>query len=196
MGDLLRVENLRTWFRSRAGVSRAVDGVTLALGEGRTLGLVGESGSGKSVTALSIMRLIEPPGRIEPESRIVFQGMDLATATEDELQEIRGNKVAMIFQEPMTSLNPVYPIGRQVAEALRLHRQISSRAATARAVELLRLVGIPLPEQRVRDYPHQLSGGMRQRAMIAMAIACDPVLLIADEPTTASTSPSRRRSWP
>jgi oligopeptide/dipeptide ABC transporter ATP-binding protein len=185
MGDLLRVENLRTWFRSRAGVSRAVDGVTLALGEGRTLGLVGESGSGKSVTALSIMRLIEPPGRIEPESRIVFQGMDLATATEDELQEIRGNKVAMIFQEPMTSLNPVYPIGRQVAEALRLHRQIGSRAATARAVELLRLVGIPLPEQRVRDYPHQLSGGMRQRAMIAMAIACDPVLLIADEPTTA-----------
>jgi len=132
MGDLLRVENLRTWFHSRAGVSRAVDGVTLALGEGRTLGLVGESGSGKSVTALSIMRLIEEPGRIEPESRIVFQGVDLATASEDELQEIRGNKVAMIFQEPMTSLNPVYPIGKQVAEALRLHRQIGSRAAITR----------------------------------------------------------------
>jgi len=185
MGDLLSVENLRTSFHSRAGVSRAVDGVTFSLDQGRTLGLVGESGSGKSVTALSIMRLIDPPGRIEPESRINFMGTDLATASEDELQELRGNQISMIFQEPMTSLNPVYPVGQQVAEALRLHQRITSRAASARAIDLLRQVGIPLPEQRARDYPHQLSGGMRQRVMIAMAIACDPLLLIADEPTTA-----------
>ena len=185
MTELLRVEDLRTWYHTPAGVIRAVDGVSLSLEQGQTLGLVGESGSGKSVTALSIMRLIDPPGRIEPDSRIVFQGIDLATASEDELQELRGNQVAMIFQEPMTSLNPVYPIGPQVAEPLRLHRTMRSRAAQARAIELLRQVGIPLPERRAREYPHQLSGGMRQRVMIAMAMACDPVLLIADEPTTA-----------
>ena len=185
MAELLRVEDLRTWFYTRAGVVRAVDGVTLSLEQGRTLGLVGESGSGKSVTALSIMRLIDPPGRIEPDSRIRFMGTDLATASEDDLQELRGNQMAMIFQEPMTSLNPVYQVGQQVAEALRLHQRIRPKAASARAVDLLRQVGIPLPERRVRDYPHQLSGGMRQRVMIAMAVACDPLLLIADEPTTA-----------
>jgi oligopeptide/dipeptide ABC transporter ATP-binding protein len=185
VAELLRVEDLRTWFHTRAGVIRAVDGVTISLAQGRTLGLVGESGCGKSVTALSIMRLIDPPGRIEPGSRILFQGTDLARAGEEELQEFRGNQIAMIFQEPMTSLNPVYPVGRQVAEALRLHRTIRPAASQARAVELLRQVGIPLPERRARDYPHQLSGGMRQRVMIAMAMACDPALLIADEPTTA-----------
>src|SRR5207245_9594740 len=185
MAELLRVEDLRTWFYTRAGVVRAVDGVTLSLEQGRTLGLVGESGSGKSVTALSIMRLIDPPGRVEPDSRIRFMGTDLATASEDELQELRGNQMAMIFQEPMTSLNPVYQVGQQVAEALRLHQRIRPKAASTRAVDLLRQVGIPLPERRARDYPHQLSGGMRQRVMIAMAVACDPLLLIADEPTTA-----------
>jgi oligopeptide/dipeptide ABC transporter ATP-binding protein len=185
LGELLRVEDLRTWYHTRAGVIRAVDGVTLSLEQGRTLGLVGESGSGKSVTALSIMRLIDPPGRIEPGSRILFMGTDLASASEDELRELRGNQIAMIFQEPMTSLNPVYPVGHQVAEALRLHRSVSREAAQTRAVDLLRQVGIPLPERRAREYPHQLSGGMRQRVMIAMAVACDPALLIADEPTTA-----------
>ena len=179
------MEDLRTWYHTRAGVIRAVDGVTISLEQGRTLGLVGESGCGKSVTALSIMRLIDAPGRIEPGSRILFQGTDLATASEEELQELRGNQMAMIFQEPMTSLNPVYPIGQQVAEALRLHRTMRHRAAETRAVELLRQVGIPHPERRVREYSHQLSGGMRQRVMIAMAMACDPMLLIADEPTTA-----------
>src|SRR5256712_3243162 len=184
MAELLRVEDLRTWFYTRAGVVRAVDGVTLSLQQGRTLGLVGESGSGKSVTALSIMRLIDPPGRIEPDSRIRFMGTDLATASEDDLQELRGNQMAMIFQEPMTSLNPGYQVGQQVAEALRLHQRIRPRAASARAVDLLRQVGIPLPERRVRDYPHQLSGGMRQRGMIAMAVACGPPLPVPHEPAT------------
>ena len=184
-GPLLSVEGLRTYFHTRAGVVRAVDGVDLSLEQGRTLGVVGESGCGKSVTALSIMRLIDPPGRIEPGGRVLFEGRDLATAVEDELRDVRGNEISMIFQEPMTSLNPVYTVGSQIAEAVRLHQGVSQRAAMDRAVEMLKLVGIPSPERRVRDYPHQMSGGMRQRVMIAMALCCNPKLLIADEPTTA-----------
>src|SRR5690348_5049950 len=184
-GPLLRVEGLRTYFSTRAGVMRAVDGVDLAVEQGRTLGVVGESGCGKTVTSLSIMRLVDPPGRIEPGSKILFEGRDLATADEDELRELRGNEISMIFQEPMTSLNPVYAVGDQIAEAVRLHQGVGQRAALDRAVEMLKLVGIPSPERRIKDYPHQMSGGMRQRVMIAMALCCDPKLLIADEPTTA-----------
>src|SRR5215470_12704523 len=184
-GPLLQVEDLRTYYSTRAGVVRAVDGVDLTVEPGRTLGLVGESGCGKTVTSLSIMRLIDAPGRIEPGSRIFFEDRDLATATEEELREVRGNEISMIFQEPMTSLNPVYTVGDQIAEAVRLHQGVGQREALARAVEMLKLVGIPSPEKRVKDYPHQMSGGMRQRVMIAMALCCNPKLLIADEPTTA-----------
>jgi oligopeptide/dipeptide ABC transporter ATP-binding protein len=182
---LLQVENLRTYFQMRMGVMKAVDGVDLEVGEGRTLGIVGESGSGKSVTALSIMRLIEQPGRIAEGSRILFDGRDLAALSEPEMQQVRGNAISMIFQEPMTSLNPVYTAGNQITEAIRLHRRISAHQARERAIELLGLVRIPSPEQRFSAFPHQLSGGMRQRVMIAMALACEPRLLIADEPTTA-----------
>jgi oligopeptide/dipeptide ABC transporter ATP-binding protein len=186
MGEaLLRVENLRTYFYTRPGVMRAVDGVDLSVEQGRTLGVVGESGCGKTVTSLSIMRLIDKPGRIEPGSRILFEGRDLATADEDELRDVRGNEISMIFQEPMTSLNPVYTVGDQIAEAVRLHQGLGQRGALDRAAEMLELVGIPSPGRRMRDYPHQMSGGMRQRVMIAMALSCDPKLLIADEPTTA-----------
>jgi oligopeptide/dipeptide ABC transporter ATP-binding protein len=185
MAELLRIEDLRTWFHTHSGVVRAVDGVSFTLDAGRTLGLVGESGCGKSVTALSIMRLIDAPGRIEPGSRIVFGETDLALLDEDHLEQMRGNDISMIFQEPMTSLNPVYTVGDQIAEAVVLHQKLSARSAMERAVEMLRLVGIPSPDRRVRDYPHQMSGGMRQRVMIAMALSCNPKLLIADEPTTA-----------
>ena len=187
---ILQVENLRTYFRTDAGVARAVDGVSFHVNPGETLGIVGESGSGKSVTSLSVMRLIPtPPGRIEPGSKILFRHdgavEDLATASEKRMREIRGNDIAMIFQEPMTSLNPVFTVGEQIMESLRLHQGLNKREARDRAIEMLKLVGIPIPEQRVDEYPHQLSGGMRQRVMIAIALACDPKLLIADEPTTA-----------
>jgi oligopeptide/dipeptide ABC transporter ATP-binding protein len=183
--SLLRVEGLRTWFHAEGGPIRAVDGVDFELEAGRTLGIVGESGSGKSVTALSIMGLIDPPGRIEEGSRILFEGSDLARLGERELEQIRGNDISMIFQEPMTSLNPVFPVGKQIAEAVRSHEHVGAREAHARAVEMLDLVGIPSAASRAKDYPHQLSGGMRQRVMISIALACKPKLLIADEPTTA-----------
>ncbi len=163
---------------------RAVDGVSFSIGEGELLGLVGESGCGKSITALSVMRLIAPPGKIVGGS-IKFKGEELLTANSERMREIRGNDIAMIFQDPMTSLNPVFTVGEQIAEALRLHRNLDKKAAWAAAIDAMREVAIPSPERRVNDYPHQLSGGMRQRVMIAMALACDPELLIADEPTTA-----------
>ncbi|QIA26339.1 ABC transporter ATP-binding protein [Thermaerobacter sp. PB12/4term] len=182
---LLEVRDLRTEFHAGGVRFAAVDGVSFTIHRGETVGLVGESGSGKSVTSLSILRLIpSPPGRITGGS-ILFEGRDLLRLGEAEMRRIRGNRIAMIFQEPMTSLNPVFTAGEQIAEALRWHRRLSRREAQARAVELLRLVGIPDPEVRARQYPHQMSGGMRQRVMIAMAVACDPQLLIADEPTTA-----------
>ena len=183
--NLLEVEDLVTEFRTERGVVRAVDGISLSIPRGKTLGIVGESGCGKSVTALSIMRLIsEPPGRVRGKA-VRYGGKDLLALSEDEMRGIRGNAISMIFQEPMTSLNPVYTVGEQVAEAVRLHQGKSRREAMQSAVEMFRLVGIPAPEERVRNHPHQLSGGMRQRVMIAMALACRPELLIADEPTTA-----------
>jgi oligopeptide transport system ATP-binding protein len=185
MAPLLEVESLRTHFHIRDGVVRAVDGVSFSLSEGETLAVVGESGSGKSVTALSIMGLIpQPPGRIE-EGVMRFRGENLLEMEESRSRALRGNRIAMIFQDPMTSLNPVYRVGHQIGEPLRIHQGASKKEAHARAVELLELVGIPNPQRRARDYPHQFSGGMRQRAMIAMALACDPDILIADEPTTA-----------
>jgi oligopeptide/dipeptide ABC transporter ATP-binding protein len=182
---LLRVEGLRTGFATAGGLLRAVDGVDLELAAGGTLGVVGESGSGKSVTALSIMRLVDRPGRVEPGSRILFEGRNLAELDEAAMSRIRGNEMSMIFQEPMTSLNPVFTVGDQIAEAVQLHQGLGRKDALARAVEMMLLVGIPSAERRVGDYPHQLSGGMRQRVMIAMALSCNPKLLIADEPTTA-----------
>ena len=182
---LLQVADLQTYFYTEDGVSKAVDGVDYAVRKGETLGVVGESGCGKSVTALSIMRLIaDPPGKIVGGD-ILFDGQSLLKFSHQEMRKIRGNKISMIFQEPMTSLNPVFTIGSQIAEAIQLHQGLSKRAALDRAVEMLKLVGIPSPAQRVKEYPHELSGGMRQRAMIAMALSCNPQLLIADEPTTA-----------
>jgi oligopeptide/dipeptide ABC transporter ATP-binding protein len=183
---LLEVSDLRTWFHTEPGVARAVDGVSFHVDEGEVLGIVGESGCGKSVTSLSIMQLIpRPPGEIVEGSSVRFRGEELIGADERRLRDVRGNDMAMIFQEPMTSLNPVYSIGDQIAEALRLHRGLKKKEARRRAVDMLRLVGIPNPEDRVATYPHQLSGGQRQRVMIAMALSCEPDLLIADEPTTA-----------
>jgi len=181
---LLQVKNLHTYFQTREGLVCAVDGVSFYLDRGELLGLVGESGCGKSITALSIMRLVAPPGKIVA-GEILFDGRDLLKLSNAEMRDVRGNDVAMIFQDPMTSLNPVFTVGEQIAEALRLHRKLSRKAARAAAVDAMREVSIPDPELRVNDYPHQLSGGMRQRVMIAMALACDPKVLIADEPTTA-----------
>ncbi|HUG65869.1 MAG TPA: ABC transporter ATP-binding protein [Gaiellaceae bacterium] len=184
-GDLLRVENLQTWFYTQGGVLRAVDGVDLSIRPGATLGLVGESGSGKSVTALSIMRLVETPGRVEAGSQLLLEGRDLMALDESAMEKVRGKEISMIFQEPMTALNPVYSCGEQIIETLVLHERIDRRAARTRAIALLDRVGIPAASQRVDEYPHQMSGGMRQRVMIAMALACHPAVLIADEPTTA-----------
>ena len=181
---LLEVENLQTHFRTPDGVNRAVDGVSFYVEEGETLAIVGESGCGKSVTAMSILRLIpEPPGKIAGAIRL--EGCDLMTLDDRAMRAIRGNDISMIFQEPMTSLNPVLSIGRQLGETLRLHQGLDHKSAQARAADMLNLVGISEPGRRLREYPHQMSGGMRQRVMIAMALACNPKLLIADEPTTA-----------
>ena len=181
---LLEIEQLQTHFRTPDGVLRAVDGLSLKIEAGQTLAIVGESGCGKSVTAMSILRLIpEPPGKIAGAIR--FEGRNLLEISQRELRAIRGNEISMIFQEPMTSLNPVLTVGRQIRETLRLHQGLSRAAAQERALEMLTLVGIPEPRQRLAEYPHQLSGGMRQRVMIAIALACNPKLLIADEPTTA-----------
>ena len=182
---LLRLENLKTYFETDAALVRAVDGVSYEVDAGETLAVVGESGSGKSVSALSILKLVpQPPGRIVG-GRILFKGRDLVPLTNDEMRAIRGKEISMIFQEPMTALNPVYTCGEQIIEALVLHERITRSAARTRAIEMLERVGIPAPGQRVDEYPHQLSGGMRQRVMIAMALACRPAVLIADEPTTA-----------
>jgi oligopeptide/dipeptide ABC transporter ATP-binding protein len=181
---LLEVRDLKVSFRTEDGIVRAVDGVSFTVSEGETLGIVGESGSGKSVTMMSVMRLIIDPNA-EFDGEVIYKGRDLMSLGPAELRQIRGSEIAMIFQDPMTSLNPVYRVGWQISEQIRAHEQVSRQAARARTIELLAAVGIPHPAERVDDYPHQFSGGMRQRVMIAMALSCSPSLLIADEPTTA-----------
>lgn len=181
---VLQVKNLKTYFFTENGVVKAVDGVDFEIYQGETLGLVGESGCGKSITAFSILRLLDYPGKTV-EGEIIFKGKDLLKRSDSDMRKIRGKEIAMIFQEPMTSLNPVFSIGYQIAESLVIHYKMSYKEAKNKAIELLEKVGIPIPQQRVDEYPHQLSGGMRQRAMIAMALACNPSLLIADEPTTS-----------
>jgi peptide/nickel transport system ATP-binding protein len=183
-GNILEIRNLRTYFFTEEGVVKAVDGVDINLKQGETLGIVGESGSGKSVTSLSVMRLIDHPGRVV-EGEIWFGGQNLLDLPESEMVHIRGNRISMIFQQPQSSLNPVFKIGDQIAEVLDIHRSLGKEEGRERAISLLRLVGIPEPERRAEQYPHEMSGGMAQRVMIAMALACLPELLIADEPTTA-----------
>jgi oligopeptide/dipeptide ABC transporter ATP-binding protein len=182
---LLDVRDLRTYFHVMDGTVRAVDGVSFSIRRGETLGIVGESGCGKSVTALTIMRLLDIPPAEVATGEILFEGRDIITMSDHEMRSLRGNDIAMIFQEPMTSLNPVFTVGNQIGEAVRQHLKVSRREAIERAIESLKLVGISFPERRVKQYPHELSGGMRQRVMIAMALSCEPKLLIADEPTTA-----------
>jgi oligopeptide/dipeptide ABC transporter ATP-binding protein len=182
---LLEIEKLHTFFYTDNGVARAVDGVSFSVGVGETVGVVGESGCGKSVTALSILRLVRPPGRIEEGSVMRFEGRDLLGLDERDMQQVRGNRIAMVFQEPMTALNPVFTIGDQIGEVARIHAGMNKRDSWAKAIEMLKIVGIPAPEQRAGEYPHQLSGGMRQRVVIAMALVMNPALVIADEPTTA-----------